>query len=391
MNETPTSQPAAAQNRAGTPAPGFLGALRGAWHFTWKSQMTLKSLAITAVCLLALPLFLFLTTPSQRSWAEENLLFPQRASQPGEEGRPRFLGFFLRELDLHPLQEKTIAHIIATEQDRVNREWVAQAGSDISTNRQAALLRDYRERVNAEIIKLLDDGQYADYQEMQASRAERRWGDRGLFAPQSRVQSWLRWLIEFYFFVILPLNCVRVCGSSVRDELQSNTLRFLLTRPANRARLVLVKYLSQVAWQELLAFVELSLLAAVAALRQVHSSGEVLPLLLAAQILAIPAWCALGLLIGLLSNRAIAVALVYGLVVELGIGRIPTNINVLSLMRHLKVLLARSPELQAVYHWPTSRLWLACLILVCAPVVLVSISALVFTRKEYLHPAEIQR
>ena len=55
----------------------------------------------------------------------------------------------------------------------------------------------------------------------------------------------------------------------------------------------------------------------------------------------------------MLTKRPMAVAIVYGLIVEIGIGSIPTNINALSLMRHLKALLAHDAALQTVFNYPT--------------------------------------
>ena len=85
--------------------------------------------------------------------------------------------------------------------------------------------------------------------------------------------------------------------------------------------------------------------------REIPALGELLPLFLAAQFLAVLAWSALGAFLGQLTSRYMAIALVYGFIVELGIGNIPTNINTLSLMRHLKALLAHNPALFETYEW----------------------------------------
>ena len=76
----------------------------------------------------------------------------------------------------------------------------------------------------------------------------------------------------------------------IRDELQADTLGFLITRPVKRAQLILVKYLSQAVWLEILLLVETRLLLfAAGAAREIPALGALLPLVLAVQFLAIPA------------------------------------------------------------------------------------------------------
>src|SRR6185436_12447708 len=103
---------------------------------------------------------------------------------------------------------------------------------------------------------------------------------------------------------------------------------------------------------QLLVAVEAALLFTAGDLRQTHAFS-LLPLFLGAQFLAVLAWSALGTMLGLLTKRYMAWALLYGFIVEMGIGRIPTNINTLSLIRHLKSLLSLNPALQAIYDWPS--------------------------------------
>jgi hypothetical protein len=86
-----------------------------------------------------------------------------------------------------------------------------------------------------------------------------------------------------------------------------------------------------------------------------------------------------------------AVAMVYGVVVELGIGRIPTNINNLSLIRHLESLLAHNPALQLIYDWTAGSVPGALSALVLATGLFLGLSALVFSLKEYHAATEMQK
>jgi hypothetical protein len=135
----------------------------------------------------------------------------------------------------------------------------------------------------------------------------------------------------------------------------------------------------------------LLLLFAAGAARGIPALGALLPLLMAVQFLSIPAWSALGLLLGQITTRYMATALIYGAVVEMGIGRIPTNINTLSLMRHIKTLLSQNATLQGIFDWQTGGTITALCALVLAPLIFLSVAALLFSFIEYHHAAEMQK
>ena len=69
----------------------------------------------------------------------------------------------------------------------------------------------------------------------------------------------------------------------------------------------------------------------------------------------------------------------------MGIGRIPTNINTLSLLRHLKSLLSHNPSLQAIYDWPARGVPLSVAAPAIAAALFLNLAALLFTCKEYHH------
>ena len=56
--------------------------------------------------------------------------------------------------------------------------------------------------------------------------------------------QFLDWAIRFYLFLVLPLNCLFTFGPLIRDEIQSDTLPFLITRPIQRWRLPRTPWLS---------------------------------------------------------------------------------------------------------------------------------------------------
>ena len=127
------------------------------------------------------------------------------------------------------------------------------------------------------------------------------------------------------------------------------------------------------------------------AVRDVPHLGALLPLFAVTQLLAVAVWGALGLLLGQLTQRFLAVGIVYGLIVEVGIGHIDTNINTLSMFRHLDSLLGRDTALQSVFQWPLHGVPLSVAAPLLATLVFAGVAALLFNFREYHHRGEMQK
>jgi hypothetical protein len=365
--------------------PTFFKALRGIWLFTWKSQLTWQRLPGLALSLLALPVLIYITTFSPESWARH---FDWKAS-PAVRWDALAKRFASANLPLQPDQKNELVRIFGEEYTRAGQDWRAQRATDSRTNAQAIHLQAAHQRIRDRARTLLDERQYAIFEPVEKQSLVNNlnrvrpplWG---------RLDPFYRWLIDFYFFMVLPLWCVRASGALIRDELQTDTLGFLTTRPLSRAKLVIIKYLTQTAWLQIILLIQALLVFSAAGLRQVSALGILIPLFLAVQFLAVLAWCALGTCLGLVTKRYMPLAILYGLIVEMGIGRIPTNINTLSLMRHLKSLLGHNPALQGVYDWSNLAVVLPVGALLLATGLFLTLAALQFTFREYHHTAEIQ-
>jgi hypothetical protein len=384
MIARPLSPPAPA------PLPGFFAVLRGVWLLTWKAQWNWRRLAGHAGALLVLPALIFMTTSSPGDWGRRQFGF-------GGVGR-QIAGFAGRvarkDLPLDSIQKTELTRILDTEYARAGSALQEQPGE--SPDARPQRLRDQvnacGEQILARAQSVLDAKQMTEFRDFEKKNRLAMLVRINAPSPSwGRTEPFYHWLLDFYFFIILPLTCVRACGALIRDELQAETLGFLLTRPVSRARLLLAKYLSQTAWLEIVLLLETLLLFAVGGLRQIPALAGLLPLFLAAQFLAVPAWSALGVLLGQITSRYMATAMVYGAVVEMGIGRIPTNINTLSLMRHMKILLSQNEALQAIYAWQPGGMITALAALVTAPILFFSVAALLFSLIEYHHAAEMQK
>lgn len=367
-------------------SPSFLRALRGIWLFTWKTQVAWQRLPITLLTLLVLPVLVYLTTRSPEGWSRRNALL----GSPGHRVNDLSVRLARAGLPLKPEQRSTLFRIFQEEFARTEKEYNETLPGSVTASRQREQITDCYDRIHDRARTVLDEGQFAKFREFerrtvtltQSGVREARWG---------RTEPFYHWLIDFYFFVILPLNCVRACGGLIRDEVQTDTLGFLTTRPLSRAQLLLAKFVSQAAWVEMVMLLETLLVFTVGSLRQIPGLGVLLPLFLGAQLLAVLAWSALGICLGQATKRYMAAALLYGLVVEVGIGQIPTNINNLSLIRQLKTLLAHDSALQSIYGWTAKPLPYGFGALLLAAGIFLAVAAVLFTYREYHHTVEMQK
>ncbi len=211
------------------------------------------------------------------------------------------------------------------------------------------------------------------------------------FSRPEQAPRFYQWVVVSYFQVALPLYCLSVLGDVVRGELQANTLVFLATRPLSRGRVFVVKFLCEMAWVQLLGVASTTFLLGVGMAQGIRDVASMAPLLLAIQLLAVAAYGALSALVGLIHRRFLVVGAIYGLVVEVGIGQIPTNINNLSINRHLRTLLANVVSLRDAYDWSPDGTYTSLLILLIAPVAIVGLAAMLFTWREYHYNEEMSR
>jgi len=386
MASLPPPIPPVVREEALRVKPSFIGALSGIWLFTWRSQLSWRRVPMGLILLLILPALVYLTTKPLSARPEG----PSWAADPSAHlgGFSRRLGS--KHLQLQPSQQADLLRIFEEEFAQANRALEAAQSSESNVSQQSEQIKACYDRIFTRAQAVLDDKQLAQFRTFQKRRLDDNLGK--ISEPHwSRTEPFYHWLTTVYFFVVLPLNCVRSCGGLILDELQADTLGFLATRPVSRARLLIAKYLSQTAWLQMIMLIEALLLFAAGQLREIPSLGALLPLFLAAQFLAVLVWSALGTLLGQLTKRYMALALVYGFIVEMGIGRIPTNINTLSMMRHLKTLLAHNPALQSLYDWTGTGLPLSIGALVLGSVVFLGVAAFLFTVREYHHTGEMQK
>ena len=367
-------------------APTFARGLAALWLLTWRSRLTWRRAPMRVVQLLVLPALLLIITPSRSGWSDGN---------PWAGRAPKNLsGFNLRlrreNLEISKEQQRAVLAIYQEEYAR------AEAGRDDAlvgtemTQRRTEAMTACHARVIERVRALLSPERFPLFEKFDHDLREQDKLQVGSWT-WGRTRGYYHGLVNLYFSLVMPLVCVAGCGAVLRDELQADTLGFLVTRPLTRGRLLLLKFFAEQAWLQLLFLGETLLLFAVGAVRDVPHLGALLPLFAVTQLLAVAVWGALGLLLGQLTQRFLAVGIVYGLIVEVGIGHIDTNINTLSMFRHLDSLLGRDTALQSVFQWPLHGVPLSVAAPLLATLVFAGVAALLFNFREYHHRGEMQK
>jgi ABC-type transport system involved in multi-copper enzyme maturation permease subunit len=203
-------------------------------------------------------------------------------------------------------------------------------------------------------------------------------------AVEHRNEGFEMWILNLYAAFMVPLACLMSGGSMVRDELQAGTLGFLLTRPLHRARLLLLKYACHTFWLELTLGLNAVLLSLAGHLLGIEGALLIGLWLLGVQTLVIPAFTALSAVLGLASKRYVLLGILYGFIVEMGIGQIPTNINTLSLTRHFQALMGQCPALEATVALSSWGIPGAILAVVGLTVAGLAVAAALFSLREFL-------
>lgn len=152
-------------------------------------------------------------------------------------------------------------------------------------------------------------------------------------------ERYVLWIGKFYATFLVPVMAFITAGGAIRDDLKSGTVDYVLTRPVQRPLYLLFKYVAQCAAMQVEYLLALGVLVAVGAVRGAPPLWSALPALWFAQALLVAAFSAFGFLLGVLTSRYVIIGLLYGAVVEVGVGLIPTQLNRLSISHQVQLML----------------------------------------------------
>lgn len=161
----------------------------------------------------------------------------------------------------------------------------------------------------------------------------------GASASKGGVQHYASWCAGFHVCFLVPLLAFISAAGVVRDDLKAGTVDYVFTRPIRRHLFVAFRYLAHVGCAQLDFLLALGVVIGVGIYRGAPAIGTAVPLLLLAQVAVIVVFSAFGFLCAMLTSRYVIVGLVYGGIIEVGIGNVPTQMNRLSMIRHVRDLL----------------------------------------------------
>lgn len=201
-------------------------------------------------------------------------------------------------------------------------------------------------------------------------------------------KRFLPWAAGFYGCFLVPILSFITAAGALRDDLGAASVDYVLTRPVRRPLYVIFRYAVHVGVTQISFLFALGVVVAIGLFWNVAGLGPAIPRLLAAQFCGILVFSALGFLCGLLTSRYVIVGLLYGAAVEIGLGGIPTQLNQVSLIRHLLAVV--QPAL-GDGGWAITRSSLVALpsaafsvlVLCVVAVAAVALTAIFFSRREF--------
>jgi ABC-2 type transport system permease protein len=194
--------------------------------------------------------------------------------------------------------------------------------------------------------------------------------------------AFLPWTAQFYLGFILPVMAFLSGAAAIRDEMKSSAADYVLTRPLRRSLLVVFKYLAHLACVQLFYLAVLAALLVLAIAVHAPNVASAAPRLLAVQVTALTSFSALGFLFGVLSARYLVLGMIYAVAVEMAIGRIPTQLNRVSMTHQLSTLLPPMDATVLVLSTAPAGALSVMTLLVGYAAVLVALCALVFSQRE---------
>lgn len=194
--------------------------------------------------------------------------------------------------------------------------------------------------------------------------------------------GYLRWIAGFYLTFLVPVMAFVAAAGALADELKPGTAEYVFTRPVPRWAYLVFRYASHAACAQLDFLLALAVVAGIGLYRGADGLAAALPLLVLVQLLAVIVFSALGFLGAMVTSRYVILGLAYGVVVEVGIGRIPTQLSRLSLTRHLRDLTAPLVERGAELAGGASGVLATTGLLLGVAAALLATAAAIFSLRE---------
>jgi ABC-2 type transport system permease protein len=148
------------------------------------------------------------------------------------------------------------------------------------------------------------------------------------------------WTMRVYFMMVIPILSFMSGAGAIRDDMKPGAVDYLLTRPVRRTAFVGARFVSHLLCTHITLLVLFAAVMAIGVMRGVDNLASTWPTLWLAQVIAATGFMALGFFFGAMSSRYLIIGINYAAIIEVGLGQIPISLNNLSVLRHVKTLLA---------------------------------------------------
>lgn len=198
-------------------------------------------------------------------------------------------------------------------------------------------------------------------------------------------------MIPLFLQVVLIFVTLVHATTLIREEIEDNTLPYLLTRPISKPAIVAYKYLGYVAAVLVLMVPPVVLAYAVTAWytgTPLQTDLDVLSGFVSATVLGSVAYGALFLFISVVIRKPLTVGLLVGFVWESIVGSIPGDVPKLSVIHYLRSVLKDTIDVGPLVGYPTDlSAGVAALVLVLFSITTVVASMVLLERMEFRHKA----
>lgn len=196
-----------------------------------------------------------------------------------------------------------------------------------------------------------------------------------MIAHYGAPQGFVHWLNQIFLMLSVPLVSFDAGARGIREDLKPGAVDYIITRPLPRWTYALFKYVAQWCVVMTLAVAGLGFMLGLALALGV----ELLPLWVYGGVTTagVSAFLALGFLMGSITSKYILLGLLYAGLIEAAVGNIPTQLNNLSILRHLWVALGGPIQGAGPVAQELGLVFLIAL-------GLLAVTILIFSRKEFI-------
>lgn len=162
----------------------------------------------------------------------------------------------------------------------------------------------------------------------------------GAAQGQDERNRYVDWMARLYCCFLVPLLAFISGGGAMRDDQKTDAVDYVFTRPVRRSTYVFFRYVSHVVCTQFDFLLALAVVTLVGFACNAPGVVAALPRLFLAQVIVIVACTAFGFLAGALTSRYVIIGLLWGAIIEVGVGAIQTQLSRLSMIRQVFGLLA---------------------------------------------------